>query len=293
MNVLKCTFLDLAWFCLSAALAAVVMILFPTWGAVAYAASFSVNETVFVAFPQGNIKDDAFIVGKITKIHENGDFQVSVLDYVEGHDYGSSCIPISKNTTDEGLGAGWEIWQDTTRLETQRLEYVVPHKAVMKLDEGKHYFVERNNIYIVFGRWKSDAPMLSVERLERAKREAESAGLSDILPALALAQKHRRGFYGDFGRPLSPPESISPLVEALETVLALFSEDAVLEQLWRAKHRDWKTIGLSTRYYFLIQAIDKVVRDAKDQRYEEGVEQAGEEALNRLDQHLQLLQRTL
>lgn len=250
------------------------------------AQSFSLGETVFVAFPQANIKDDAFIIGQISAFTQKGDFQIAVQDYVEGHDYGSSCVPISKNTQDQGLGSGWEIWQDTTKLDTKQLEYIVPKNQVMKLDEGKHYFVERNNVYIVFGRWKSDAPMLTVERLQRAEREAQSAGLKTMLPAFELAILHRKSFYGHYGRPLLPHEAVAPLNTALNTALELFKKDQVLESLWRAKPRDWEEIGQSSRHYFLIEAIDKIVEDAKDQLYEEGLEKTQPDELQRLRQNL-------
>ncbi|WP_373017104.1 hypothetical protein [Thiomicrorhabdus sp.] len=255
-----------------------------------YAGHFSVGETVFVAFPQPNIKDDAFIVGKVTKELKNGDYQLAVLDYVEGHDYGSSCVPISKET-DQGLGSGWEVWKDTTKLDTKQLEYAVSQKNIMKLDVGKHYFIERNNLYIVFGRWKSDAPMLTIERLKRAEREAKTAGLEDMVPAFELSMLQRQSFYGEYGRPLMPFETIAPLNQALEAILKLFKEDNQLAKLWRAKQRDWKAIEKSTRYYFLIEAIDKIVSDSKDQLYEDGVEEADPDTLKAMKQNLSQLQR--
>ncbi|MDG6772985.1 hypothetical protein QCB45_01475 [Thiomicrorhabdus sp. ZW0627] len=269
---------------------AVAVMLFMLSAGIAYAGQYAIGETVFVAFPQANIKDDAFIIGKVTKQLKSGDYQISVLDYVEGHDYGSSCVPISK-TEDQGLGQGWEIWQDTTKLDTKQLEYVVPKKNIMKLDSGKLYFVERNNLYIVFGRWRSDAPMLTLERLNNAQREAKSAGLSDMIPAFELSKLHRQSFYGEYGRPLMAFETIAPLNKALNWILKQFNEDKTLEAMWRAKQRDWKKIEQSTRDYFLIEAIDKVINDAKDQLYEDGVEEADPKDLNSLKAKLDKLKR--
>ena len=256
------------------------------------ASDFVVGETVFVAFPANNIKDDAFIIGKVTRVTEKGNYQIAVLDYVEGHDYGSSCVPMSKYATqDQGLGAGWEIWKDTTKLDTQRLEYVVDKASVLKLAYGKLYFVERNNIYIVFGRWKSDAPMLTLERMDRAVREAKSAGLLEIEPAFELAKLHRASYYGDFGRPLKAFESIAPLNTAIESVFETFKKDTELEALWRANPRDWDAIRESSQHYFLVEAIDKLVRDAGNQLYEDGIEQADKNSLETLKTNLQRLKR--
>ena len=256
------------------------------------AAQFAIGETVFVAFPATNIKDDAFIIGKVTQVTEKGNYQISVLDYVEGHDYGSSCVPISKNADqDQGLGAGWELWQDTTKLDKQRLEYVVDKASVLKLDYGKLYFVERNNIFIVFGRWKSDAPVLTIDRMDRAIREAKSTGLEEMEAAFNLAKLHRASFYDDFKRPLMPFETIAPFNIAINAVFDAFKEDPQLETLWRTKPRNWTAIKQSTQHYFMVEAIDKVVRDATNQLYEEGLDQAGKAPLTELKTKLTKLKR--
>lgn len=260
-----------------------------------YAKNFSKDEVVFVAFPAGNIKDDAFIIGKIKQVLKNGDYLLSVLDYVEGHDYGSSCVPMIKNedprATALGYDKGWEMWTDTTRLDTQKLDYVVPKENVMKLGAGKHYFVERNNLYIVFGRWKSDAPVLTVDRWNRAEREAKTVGLDELLPAFSIAKLHRQSYFADNNRPLYAFETIRPLSEMLQKAKEIMQGDKQLNQYWRAKRRDWQTISAHTQYYFLIEAIDKAVADAKYQLYEEGIENAGEEQLTRLKKLIAYFER--
>ncbi|CAN8139877.1 conserved exported hypothetical protein [uncultured Thiomicrorhabdus sp.] len=248
--------------------------------------NFQKGSHVFVAFPAGNIKDDAFIVGTVKLVQNNGDYLVEVQDYVEGHDYGSSCIPMIKKEDPEamalGYGAGWEVWKDTTKLDTQRLDYVVPKQSTMKLGEGKHYFVERNNLYIVFGRWKSDAPVMTLDRIERAQREAMAVKLNDLVPVFDLVKYHRKTFYHENNRPLYASERIVPAIAMLEQVDKILSEQPKLNTLWSAKNRDWQEIGKTTYHYFMIEAIDKVLADAKDQLYEEGIEMAGEDKVQRL-----------
>ncbi len=262
----------------------------------AFADSFRIGETIFVAYPSGNIKDDAFIVGKVAGINEKGDYQISVIEFVEGHDYGLSCVPMVKKQSKQDIvseyGLGWNLWQDTTTLEKEKLDYLVSQKDVMKLGVGKHLFVERNNLYIVFGRWKSDAPMLTLDRLIRAEKEAIENQMQDMLPALALVKLHRSSFYGDYGRPMMPFESIKPLSNLLSVILEAFEKEPSLEAMWKSRNRDWKKISENMRVYFLIEAIDKIVADAKAQQYAEGVEQAGELALNTLKSRLSLLKRS-
>lgn len=247
---------------------------------------FNEGDHVFVAFPAGNIKDDAFIVGTVKSVQNNGDYLVEVQEYVEGHDYGSSCIPMIKKEDPEamalGYGAGWEVWKDTTKLDTKRLNYIVPKKKTMKLGEGKHYFVERNNLYIVFGRWKSDAPVMTLDRIENAQREAMAVRLDDLVPVFELVKYHRKTFYHTNNRPLYASERIVPAITMLEQVEKILSEQPKLNALWSAKERDWRVISQTSYHYFMIEAIDKVLEDAKDQLYEEGIEMAGKDKVKRL-----------
>lgn len=256
---------------------------------------FALGEVVFVAFPVGNIKNDAFIVGKIQSKLANGDYVVSVLDYVKGHDYGSSCVPMIKkedpNATALGYEKGWEMWKDTTQLETKVLDYVVPGTHVMSLGGGKHYFVERNNLYIVFGRWKSDAPVMTLDRIERAQNEAKAIRLTDLVPVFELIKYHRKTFYDASNRPLYPFERIEPAIEMVKQVEQIFTEQPRLYSLWKAKERDWVLISKSSYDYFMIDAIDKVLSDARDQAYEVGVETAGEDKVKTLLSRLNKLVR--
>ena len=260
-----------------------------------YAIQFSVGDTLFVAYPSANIKEDAFIIGKVTRIDKKGDYQISVIDYVEGHDYGLSCVPMIKGQPGKAAGSvygeGWEIWKDKTVLEAEKLDYLVSQKNVMTVEEGKHLFIERNNLYIVFGRWKSDAPMLTIDRIERAEREAVGAGIDNILPAFQLVKLHRKSFYGAYGRPYQSFETIKPLTVLLDSILSLLDQDPALNKAWRSKQRDWSVLSKDQRAYFLIEAIDKAVTDARDQLFEEGVEQAGLELVNGLKNRLKLLER--
>jgi hypothetical protein len=262
----------------------------------AYADSFGVGETVFVAYPSGNIKDDAFIIGKIQGINDKGDYQISVLDFVEGHDYGLSCVPMIKKQNSQAVaseyGQGWDLWQDTTTLEKETLDYLVSKADVMKLGHGKRFFIERNNLYIVFGRWKSDAPMLTIGRLIRAEQEAVDNQMEELLPALALVKLHRSSFYGEYGRPRQPFETIAPLNKALSAILELFAENKMLERVWMSHDRDWKKISDDMQVYFLIEAIDKIVADSIRQQYVQGFEKADEQALNILKHQLSQLKRS-
>ncbi|WP_319379707.1 hypothetical protein [Thiomicrorhabdus sp.] len=265
------------------------------WHGSLQAADFKVGETIFVGFPAADIDSDAFIIGNILKVMPNGDYRISVSEYVHGHDYGLSCVPMLKGDPgtgqDQGLGNGWQAWKDTTSLDNADLDYVVKAKDVLKLDYGKHYFIERYNLAIAFGRWESDAPMMTVDRLENAKREAKAVGLEALWPALDIAILDRQSFYGENSRPYYAFETIPHLNRLLAHIRELFAEDSRLQTLWKSKERDWKSINQSTREYFLIHAIDKAISDAQNQLYEEGIERAGQDQIDRLKQQLANLQR--
>lgn len=251
-----------------------------------YAKEFKKDEVVFAAFPAGNIKNDAFIVGKVVRHADNGDYVLSVLDYVEGHDYGSSCKPMLKTedpkATAQGYEAGWQMWTDTRKLQTKTLDYVVPQANVMALGYGKQYFVERNNLYIVFGRWKSDAPVMTLDRIERAQNEARAIGLAELVPVFELIKYHRKVYYDTNNRPFYAFERVQPAIEMMQQVEAIFAKNPQLKTMWFAKERDWQHINQSSYDYFMIDAIDKVRYDAWDLLFEEGIENAGLDKVEQL-----------
>lgn len=259
----------------------------PAWGQ-----AFTQGESVFVGFPSVTIKDDAFIVGKVTRVLDNGDYQISVEDYVEGHDYGAFCQPVAITQVGEQseYGDGWQVWQDTTRLDQRNLEYIVPGENVMPYREGQHSYIERNNTWVVFGRWMSDAPILPVDRLARARKDAAGVGLAGMKDAFDIAIAHRYAFYEDgWGRPYWPYETVPRLHEMLDKVEALLADPA-LNALWRAKKRDEQLLKADVRTYFLIVALDKVVKDAFYELYED-LEKADAKQVERLEARLLKLGR--
>ncbi|MGC9385347.1 MAG: hypothetical protein ACP5D0_00230 [Hydrogenovibrio sp.] len=263
-----------------------------TWAvADTVSSKFKVGETILVGFPANNIKGDAYIIGIIRKVTPEGDYQISVRDFVEGHDYGLSCVPIAVNERGQETGqSGWEIWDNTKQLTSEGLEYIVPRDKVMKLDKGKLNFIDRYNVYITYSRWKSNVPVMSIDRLDSAEAEAAYAGIEGIIPALEIAKLDRASYYDpENGRPYWPHESVPHLNVLLAQVSDLLKEDPTLNQLWRAQSRDWPAIESNMRTYFLVDAMDKVVRDAEAILYEEDVKKADPEALKTLKAQLKHL----
>lgn len=253
-----------------------------------YAQTFSVGDRVFVGFPSTTIRDDAFIVGEVTRVLESGDYQLSVEDYVEGHDYGVFCTPVAINLPDREseYGDGWELWQDTRNLNQPNLEFIVKADKVMAYRTGQYEYIERNNTWVVFGRWMSDAPILAPERIERAKKTAAEIGLEGMIPAFDLAIAHRLAFYENgWGRPYWPYETVPFLNDLLDRVDQEFAADPALEALWRAKPRDIDGLKADVRTYFLITAIDKLIENTLDQLYE-NLDKADPEQVETLVEHL-------
>jgi len=224
----------------------VLLAFFLGYSTLVSAKNFTMGEVVFAAFPVGNIKDDAFIVGKVKSQQDNGDYVVSLVDYVEGHEYASSCVPMAKTedpvATAQGYEKGWEMWQDTTKLDVENLDYLVPKENVLELGYGKQYFVERNNLYIVFGRWKSDAPVMTLDRIERAQRESQAIGLEALVPVFDLVKYHRKVFYDSNNRPLYAFERIRPAIDMLQATQQILSQHPKLAKLWQAKQRNLEQI---------------------------------------------------
>ena len=254
--------------------------------------SFQIGETVLVAFPKPTIKEDAYIIGLVTKKLEKGDYQIRVQEFVEGHDYGLSCVPIAVNETGQETGeSGWELWQDTKRLSVNGLEYVVPKENVLKLSSGKLLFIDRYNVYISYSRWKSNAPVMPVEKLESTQAEARSVNMNGILPALKLAQQERVAYYDpQNGRPFWPYESVPLLLPVIENIHQLLTENVSLKALWKSSPRNWRDIEKSMEAYFLIDAIDKILRDARYLVEDASIEKADPKALKLLQQQLKSIE---
>ncbi|WFE68478.1 hypothetical protein P8S54_09740 [Thiomicrospira sp. R3] len=255
---------------------------------VASSKSFSVGDTVFVGIPSTNIRDDAFIIGQVTRVTEEGDYQIKVEDYVEGHDYGAFCTPVAVSTSSE-YGDGWEVWKDTRSLRQQNLEYIVSAKHVMAHRSGQYYYIERNNTWVVYGRWLSDAPILAPERIQRAINGLEPIGLSGMKPSLELVIDHRLAFYEQgWGRPYWPYETVEPINNLLDKVLETLKNEPALADLWRAKQRDQAKLLADVRTFFLVSTLDKIVKDSYNQLYE-NLEKADEKQVAALRAKLKTL----
>lgn len=232
----------------------------------AYAQKFKVDDTIVVAFPANNIKDDAYIVGVVRKITPKGNYQISVQDYVAGHDYGISCEPIAVNDQGQETGqSGWQIWgKDHTNLRKKDLEYIVPANRAMALHAGQLNFIDRYNVYVLYSRWKSNAPVLSVDRIKTAENDARMAGIAPMIPALEIAILDRNSYYNKVtGIPYQAEQSVPNLIKLFTYIKGELNKYPELNKLWRAKDRDWKKINESMRVYFLVDAMDQAVKNVQ------------------------------
>lgn len=260
---------------------------------ISQAKTFRVGETILVAYPANDIKSDAYMIGIVRKITANGDYQISVQDFVEGHDYGISCTPIVIDSEGQQTAqSGWEFWSDTHNPMQKQLELIVPAAKAMKLSTGKLMFIERYNIYITYSRWKSNAPIMTVGRIESVKEAAIEVGISAINSAFEIAILDRNSYYHpQIGRPYWAFESVKPLTKLLGYVKNILEKNESMSRLWRAKNRDWAEIEKDMETYFLIDAIDKVVADANSLLNEDGLEKAAPNDLEKLKSQLRVLAR--
>lgn len=251
---------------------------------------FKKGETVLVGFPAANIKDDAYIIGLVTGRSDQGDYQIHVKDYVAGHDYGVSCTPIVTSEALHGEQNPWEMWNDkTTLMMVEGVDYLVPADRVQKLAKGQMYFIDRYNVYVTYSRWKSQAPILPVDKLAMAQRDARLVDMEEMDSAFEIAKLNRLSFYeGNFGRPYWPWETLPHLIVKLDYIIQLLDKDAELNRLWRAKKRDWDKINQSQYWYFTIDAIDQAVDEARFQ-FDEDLTKAKAEDQTKLKTQLDYL----
>lgn len=257
----------------------------------AQATKFKIGDTILIAYPANNIKDDSYLIGIVRYITVTGDYRLAITDFVEGHDYGLACVPIVIDSRGAPTTqSGWEVWTDTTNPIHERLEFIVPADRAMKLSSGKMLFIERYNIYIVFSRWLSNVPILAIDKLKMTQRDARAINMAEINPAFDIAILDRLSFYkAENGVPLWPYQSIEPLTTLLSHIQKTLNEDPKLNTLWQAKKRDWDTIEQSMQSYFLIRAIDKAITNASHILYEDGLEKADPKYLTKLKKQLNYL----
>lgn len=256
------------------------------------AKDFQPGDTVMVAYPANNIKDDAYIIGLVRKQIENGDYQISVLDYVKGHDYGISCVPIRENEFGEATQeVVWDMWTDRTQLYGKGMQYIVPKANVRKLQSGQFDFIERNNLYVTYSRWKSNAPIMTLDQFDMAITKAKSLDLEGLIPALQLAKKERESYYeSEIGRPYWPYETIPKLNAVLAEVIELLKSDKALDALWRNKRNRGKNLKeATTQEYFLVDALDKILFDATYESVKDGTEKVEPELLEEFKSRLRFL----
>ncbi len=250
--------------------------------------TFKPGDQVMVFFPSPDIQHDAFIIGIVKGRLPDGRYRIRVTDYVEGHDYGLSCEPLPPETDSSEYGQGWEKWDDTRTL-SRDVDYAVPADKLMPAGEGRMYAISRNNVWTTFARWLSDAPVLYVDKLQQAQREADKLGLSGMHTAFDLAIAHRQTFYSPEGSPYWPWQVVPRLIPLLNKAQAVLDKDPQLKQLFMAKKRDWKRINSRTDWLFTIRALDKIVHDAHYVLYEDGLDKVDPQVIQAVRRKLEEL----
>jgi len=249
---------------------------------------FKPGDQVMVFFPSPDVQHDAFIIGIVKGRLPDGRYRIRVTDYVEGHDYGLSCEPLPPETDSSEYGQGWEKWDDTRKL-SREVDYAVPADKLMPAGQGRMYAISRNNVWTNFARWLSDAPVLYVDKLKQAQREADKLGLSGMHAAFDLAIAHRQAFYSPEGSPYWPWQVLPHLIPLLDRAQAILDRDPQLKKLFMAKKRDWKKINSRMDWLFTIRAQDKIVHDAHYALYEDGLDKVDPKVIRTIRQKLEAL----
>jgi len=243
-----------------------LLLLWATFSQMVFAqTTFKTGETVMVAFPANNIKGDAFIIGVVRKVLPSGDYQISVQDYVRGHNYGISCVPMPEGETTQTPKVNWEMWKDKTKLYGKGMQYIVKKQNVVKLSIGQHYFINRNNLLVNFDRWISNQPIIPLDNFDEMISAASYLNLKTIVPVLKLAKAERSSYYAPHMVPRPPSEIIKPLNQVIMQVQDILKADPKLNQLWRSHQRSQKELTASSYTFFMIKALDKIVSDASSQ----------------------------
>lgn len=190
-------------------------------------AGFEVGERVWIGLYSDNLQEDGYAVGEVEAVRPDGTLSVIIKQLVEGKGrtlYGT-CHPGGTSPL-----AGAEIIDD--RREHLRLRKEMAPSEVQPWQEGKHEFMDREQLATVFDRWQSDTFGLTSYRLRLMADKARGLQLPQVAAALELAALEYDA-RGEQGFPLPLEVRLGRTAAMLEAVEARLESQpaAVLEEM--------------------------------------------------------------
>jgi hypothetical protein len=217
-----------------------------------------VGDRVWIDMPAINIDDDAYGQGKVVALVNEKRTNVYVQSIIASKAF-SSGISCALNTNDT-VG-----WQTPDVLRTEK-EEVFSNLQLYPWAVGYNRYYERQNWLLTFLKWVDRHPVIERDRLTEGQRIVKERGMNDLARVSDLIIMEYDAYQGANFSIYPIPKRLANTNKLLEHLQQRFAAEPKLKQLWFAKQRDFTTMNEDSYGFFMIQAIDKIIEDAKKSR---------------------------
>jgi hypothetical protein len=216
------------------------------------------GDRVWIDMPAINIDDDAYGQGKVVSIVNEKQSKVLVESIIASKAF-SSGISCALNTNDS-VG-----WQTPDVLRTDK-EETFSNLQIYPWSVGYNRYYERQNWLLTFLKWVDRHPVIERDRLTEGQRLVKERGMHDLARVNDLIIREYDAYQGANFTIYPIPQRLANTIHLLEYIQQTFKAEPKLKQLWFSKQRDFTRMNEDSYGFFMIQAIDKIVEDARKSR---------------------------
>lgn len=218
----------------------------------------AIGDRVWIDMPAINIDDDAYGQGKVTDIINDKQSRVYIQSITASKAF-SSGISCALNTNDT-LG-----WQTPDVLRTEK-EEVFSNLQLYPWEVGYNRYYERQNWLLTFLKWVDRHPVIERDRLTESQKLVKERGMNDLARVSDLMIREYDAYQGANFTIYPIPKRLANTITLLEHLQQTFVQEPKLKKLWFSAQRDFTTMNEDSYGFFMIQAIDKIIEDAKKTR---------------------------
>lgn len=216
------------------------------------------GDRVWIDMPALNIDDDAYGQGKITALVNEKQSRVYIQSITASKAF-SSGISCALNTNDT-VG-----WQTPDVLRTEK-EEVFSNLQLYPWAVGYNRYYERQNWLLTFLKWVDRHPVIERDRLTEGLRLVKERGMNDLARVSELMIMEYDAYQGANFNIYPIPKRLANTNQLLEQLQQRFAAEPKLKKLWFSQQRDFSSMKEDSYGFFMIQAIDKIIEDAKKSR---------------------------
>ncbi|MBP7900847.1 MAG: hypothetical protein KAZ85_02510 [Gammaproteobacteria bacterium] len=216
------------------------------------------GDRVWIDMPAINIDDDAYGQGKVTAIVNDKQSRVYIQSITATKAF-SSGISCALNTNDT------VAWQTPDVLRTEK-EEAFSNLQLYPWAVGYNRYYERQNWLLTFLKWVDRHPVIERDRLTEGLKVVKERGMNDLARVSDLMIMEYDAYQGANFNIYPLPKRLANTNVLLEQLQKRFATEPKLKKLWYSTKRDFTTMNEDSYGFFMIQAIDKIIEDAKKSR---------------------------